>query len=204
MMHRAVLLAVILFCPFAAPNSASTAEIKILSPKVMNGAFSELLPQFEKSSGHMVTINYQWVGALAAHIRGGEATDVAIFPESMAEELRERGMLAAGTQTFIARAGMGVFVRKGHPRPDISSVDAVFRSVAEGSREFGLNQISEILLDPEIELVGPLPNEIQRYTRYAAGLVEGSRQEDAFNALMAFLRSPPATAVMKAKGFETH
>ena len=74
--------------------------------------------------------------------------------------------------------------------------------VAGGSVDFGFNPISEILPDPRVELVGPLPAPIQKYTRYVASLVEGSRQQDAFKALVGFLSSSEATAVLRAKGFE--
>jgi molybdate transport system substrate-binding protein len=50
--------------------------------------------------------------------------------------------------------------------------------------------------------VGPLPAAIQKYTLYVASLVQSSRQPEAFKALVAFLSSPEAAAVLKTKGFE--
>jgi molybdate transport system substrate-binding protein len=253
-MHRVVsLTAAMLLCAFAAPNHLSAAEIKILSPGSTEGAFSELLPQFEKNSGHRITIEYGPVGALAARVRKGEAVDVAILSEPATEDLRKQGKLVAGSAVVVAKVGIGAFVRKGDPKPDISSVDAFLRAlssarviayadpalggstsilvaelmksldtagsigpktklvppakplldlVAGGGVDFGFNPISEILPDPRVELVGPLPGPIQRYTRYVASLVEGSRQQDAFKALVAFLSAPAAAAVLKTKGFE--
>jgi molybdate transport system substrate-binding protein len=74
--------------------------------------------------------------------------------------------------------------------------------VASGGVDLGFNPIAEILSDPRVELVGPLPAPIQKYTSYVASRVAGSQHEDAFKALIAFLASPAATAVLQAKGFE--
>ena len=253
-MFRVVLsAAALLLCAFAAPNQLGAAEIKILSPGSTEGAFSVLLPQFEKTTGHKITIEYGPVGALAARVKKGEAVDVAILSEPATEDLRKQTKLVVGSETVIAKVGIGAFVRKGDPKPDISSVDAFLRAVsnarfiayadpslggstsilvgelmkslditgsigpktklvppakplldlvAGGGVDFGFNPISEILPDPRVELVGPLPAPIQKYTRYVASLVEGSRQQDAFKALVAFLSSPDAAAVLTAKGFE--
>jgi molybdate transport system substrate-binding protein len=245
--------AAMLLCTLAASHQLSAAEIKILSPGSTEGAFSELLPQFEKATGHKIAIEYGPVGALAARVGKGEAVDVAILSEPATADLRSHGKLVAGSETVIAKVGIGAFVRKGDPKPDISSVDAFLRAVssarviayadpslggstsilvgelmkslditgsigpktklvppakplldlvAGGGVDFGFNPISEILPDPRVELVGPLPAPIQKYTRYVASLVEGSRQQDAFKALVGFLSSSEATAVLRAKGFE--
>jgi molybdate transport system substrate-binding protein len=74
--------------------------------------------------------------------------------------------------------------------------------VVAGGADFGLTQITEILADARIDLVGPLPGPMQYYTRYAAGLVATSAHADAGRALIAFLSAPDAAAVMRQKGFE--
>jgi molybdate transport system substrate-binding protein len=202
-MIRAPVIAAILYCASAFQNSAVASEIRILSSKVMKVVFSELLPQFEMASGNTVAISYGKVGTLAARLRRGDATDILILSERMAEELRKRTKLAGGREKAIAQVGIGVFVRKGEPRPDLSSLGAFLQSVTGGKMDFGLNPIRKILVDPEVELVGPLPMEIQKYTRYVAYLLEGSRQEDEFNDIIAFLHSSAAAEVMKKRGFES-
>ncbi len=77
-----------------------------------------------------------------------------------------------------------------------------FAAVARGDVEIGFNQISEILAVPGVELVGPLPTEIQNYTLFSAGIVAGSKQQAAGAELIQFLSSPAAAEVMRAKGFE--
>jgi len=246
--------AVVLLCALAAPNKASAAEIKILSPGATEGALSELLPQFEKSSGHKITINYGPVGGLAARVTKGETADIVILSDSVAEELRKAGKTVDGTQVVIAKVGIGVFVRKGDPKPDISTADAFIRAltnakviayadpklggsssilvaelmrslditgsigsrtklappakplvdlVAAGGVDFGFQPISQIYLDPRIELVGPIPAPYQHYTPYVASLVATSPHQEAYQAMVAFLASPAAEAIWKSKGFES-
>src|SRR5262245_8908437 len=80
--------------------------------------------------------------------------------------------------------------------------EVLYASVASGDVEIGFNQISEILAQPTVELAGPLPSAIQNYTQFAPGIVAGSSQADAGRALVTFLSSPAAQAILKAKGFE--
>src|SRR5262249_58660219 len=73
--------------------------------------------------------------------------------------------------------------------------------VVNGRAEFGVTQITEILADPRLEFVGPLPEEIQFYTHYAAGVMATSSHQEIGKALIGFLASPAASDVMKSKGF---
>src|SRR5258708_36374555 len=99
MMYRVVTLAAAaLFCASAASTHLSAAEIKVLSPGSTEGAFSQLIPQFEKASGHALTIDYGPVGALAARLGKGEAADVAILSEPATEDVRKRGKLVGGSE----------------------------------------------------------------------------------------------------------
>lgn len=75
-------------------------------------------------------------------------------------------------------------------------------AVAKGEVELGLSQITLILAAPGVELVGPLPAEIQNYLQFTAGIAAGSKQAEAGRAFIQFLSSPAAAAAMKAKGFE--
>jgi molybdate transport system substrate-binding protein len=89
------------------------------------------------------------------------------------------------------------------PKTKLSpSAKVLYASVASGDVEIGFNQISEVLAQPSVEFVGPLPPAIQNYTRFAPGIITGSSQADAARALVTFLTSPGAQAVLKAKGFE--
>jgi|SRR5262245_5368218 len=236
-----------------AASDATAAEIKLMSPGAVSTSLAELIPQFEKSSGHKVTVGYSPALALVDRLRQGEATDVAIVGDEAADELVQLGLFVKGSKAAIAKVGIGVFVRRGDPKPDISTPEAFMRSVmnakvisysdpklggtaanyagqllsslditgsittktkltppakplrdfvASGGADFGLTQITEIIADPRLELVGPLPAEYQYYTLYAAGVMAKSQHADVGTALIAFLASPESSAVMRSKGFE--
>jgi len=236
-----------------AGSTARAAEIKLLCAVALQPAMVALIPDFEKSSGHKVTTAYGTAGAVADRVQKGEAADIVISSVPLIDQLQAQGKVVAGSRVNIAKVGVGVFVRKGAAKPDISSADAfkrsmlaarsiaypdpagggasgiyvasllerlgiavemkpktklfpptevLYASVASGEVEIGFNQISEILAQPTVELAGPLPSAIQNYTQFAPGIVSGSSQIDAARALVTFLSSPAAQAVLKAKGFE--
>jgi molybdate transport system substrate-binding protein len=84
-------------------------------------------------------------------------------------------------------------------RPQPTSNPAA-KAVADGEAELGISQISEILPNAGAELVGPLPPEIQVYTVYPAAVATSAKEPDAAKALIKFLATPAAVAVLKAKG----
>jgi molybdate transport system substrate-binding protein len=217
-------------------------------------SLGEVVPQFEKSTGDTVAIDYATIGALTDRLKKGESADVAIVSGEQFDELQRQGKLVATTRTDVAKLGDGAFVRRGAPKPDISSVEAFTRTllavraityidpaagapsgiymarlmdrlgiagqmmpktrlatgggkalfdiVVNGDAEIGFIQITELLAEPRVELLGPLPAGIQDYTKYVAGLVASSKQPDAAKALITFITSPPALAVMRMRGFE--
>ena len=231
---------------------ARAAEIKLLCASALHPAVDALIPDFERSSGHKIKVDYGTAGAVADRVQKGEAADIIISSVPTIDRLQAQGKVAAGDRVIVAKVGVGAFVRKGATKPDMSSADAfkrsmlaarsiaypdpagggasgiyvasllerlgiaaemksksrlstletLYASVASGDVEIGFNQVSEILAQPTIELVAALPPEIQNYTQFAPGIVAGSSQADASRALVTFLSSPTARAVMTAKGFE--
>ena len=236
-----------------AGSTARAAAIKVLSASALHPAIDALIPDFEKSSGHKVTVAYGTAGAVADRVQKGEAADIVLSSVPMIDRLQAQGKVVAGDRVIIAKVGVGAFMRTGAAKPDISSADAfkrsmlaaksiaypdpagggasgiymasllellgiagemkpktklspsakvLYASVASGDVDIGFNQISEVLAQPTVEFVGPLPSEIQNYTQFAPGIVTGSSQTDAARALVTFLSSPAAQTVLKAKGFE--
>jgi len=92
------------------------------------GAFKQvvlaMVPEFEKQTGHKVTVENDTVGALTKRIEGGEAFDLAVLTPAAVNDLSGKGKLVAGSRTNLARVGVGVVVKEGTPKPDISSVEA--------------------------------------------------------------------------------
>lgn len=112
-----------------AGSTAEAAEIKLLSASALHPVIDALIPDFEKSSGHKVTVDYGTAGAVADRVQKGEAADVVISSVPMIDGLQAQGKIAAGDRAIIAKIGVGAFVRKGAAKPDISSVDAFKRSM---------------------------------------------------------------------------
>lgn len=112
-----------------ASGVVNAAEIKVLSAVGVKPVMVELIPQFEQSSGHKVTIDYGTVGALVGRIQKGEAADVVIVSGRQMDVLEKQGRVASGSRVDFAKLGVGVFVRKGAPKPDVSSVEALQRTL---------------------------------------------------------------------------
>lgn len=232
--------------------TAQAAEVKVLSA----GAFKQIVvaiqPAFESKTGHKLVIDNDTVGALVKRISGGEAFDVAFVSPGAVDDLVKSGKVAAGTKADLARVGVGVMVRAGAAKPDISTVEAFKQAVlaaktvayidpasggssgiyldklfaqmgiadqvkakaklknggyvadllVAGEAEFGIHQISEIVPVKAVDLVGPLPKDIQNYTTYAGGIAAASAQRVAAAALIAFLATPEAIALLQSKGME--
>ena len=148
---------------------------------------------------------------VSAFVRKGAAK-----PDVSSADAFKRSMLAARSIAYPDPAGggaSGIYVASLLERLGIAvemkpktklfpPTEVLYSSVASGEVEIGFNQISEILAQPTVELAGPLPSAIQNYTQFAPGIVTGSSQTDAARALVAFLSSPAAQTVLKAKGFE--
>jgi molybdate transport system substrate-binding protein len=110
-------------------SPARAAEIKLLGPASFRILFPALLPQFEKSSGNNVIAGYAPLGVITDRVMKGEAVDVAIVSGNQNEELEKQGKLLAGSRVEIAQVGFTVFIKKGAAKPDLSSVDALKRSL---------------------------------------------------------------------------
>src|SRR3954470_3916222 len=112
-----------------AGNTAGAAEIKLLCAVALQPAFDALIPEFEKSSGHKVTMAYGNAGAIADRFQKGEAADLVINAAPLMDQVRVQGKVLAGDRIIIAKVGVGVFVRKGAAKPDISSAETFKRSM---------------------------------------------------------------------------
>lgn len=223
--------------------------IKVLASNSIRAAMGELVPQFERASGHRVSISYDPAKVMLARIEKGETADLAITGSAAIDELAKQGKILARSRRVLARCRVGVAVLAGQPKSDISSVAALKRAllgaksvaytqegasgmhfaglierlgiagevkakavrqpggligelVAAGKAEIAIQQIPELMAVPGIELVGPLPAEVQLVTVSAAGIFAGTHQAEAAQALIEFLTTPAAAKVMKAKGLE--
>jgi molybdate transport system substrate-binding protein len=155
---------------------ADAAELKVLSAGAMRAVLQELGPAFEKSSGHKLSIEYATAGKIEEKVTADEPIDVAIVTKPRADKLVRAAKLVGGTITALAQAPIGLAVKKGAPKPDISSVDAFKKALlnaksiaivdpASGATSAShLMQIFEKLgiageLKPKLRLVAPPPGE---------------------------------------------
>jgi molybdate transport system substrate-binding protein len=212
---------------------------------------NDLVLAFQKSSGDTVDIKYANISVNTQAIRTGETADIVIVSPAQWAELAKEGKIDPDTRVEIAKVGLGVFVKRGAAKPDISSADsfkATFskassiaipmalnnpvgnyakilfeklgvtaefdrknairnggspqQAVIKGDAEIGFTQISEVLAVPEVELVGPLPAEIQNYTVFIAAIPRTAKEPKAAKAFLEFARSPAEAAVFRSKGLE--
>ena len=122
-------------------GTASAADVRVMISAGFYGAYAELAPAFERATGHrLMTTRGPSVGdspeAIPTRLAKGETADVVILDDASADELGRRGLVRPETKVEFARSQIGMVVREGAPRPDISTVDA-FRSALLAARSIG-------------------------------------------------------------------
>jgi molybdate transport system substrate-binding protein len=131
---------------------ACAAEVKLISSPGVRAAVGELVRRFEAGTGHRVAVEFEVFAVLKRKIDAGEAFDVAILSPALIDELIQARKIAADTRVTFGRTGMGLAVRKGGPRPDISSAEAFRQAMLDAksvvySREGGSGKIFLAALD---------------------------------------------------------
>ena len=230
------------------------ADIRVVSSGGFAAAYRTLAPQFEQTTGnHLITGWGPSIGnttdAVPQRLARNEPIDVVIMVGPALGKFVDEGKIIPDSRVDLARSAIGIAVRSGSPKPDISTVDSLrstllnaksiaysdsasgvyvstelFRRlgifdqltgksrmipaepvglvVARGEAEIGFQQISELKPISGIELVGPLPDQVQKITIFSAGIVTGSKEPEAAKSLIAFLSSPSATQAIIASGME--
>jgi molybdate transport system substrate-binding protein len=112
------------------------AEITLMSSNALKSALGELAPQFETTTGHKLVFVWGAAVPLKARIEKGEVFDSTILNTPGIDDLIKQGKLDAATRTPLARSAIGVAVRKGAPKPDISTTEA-FKNALRNARSIG-------------------------------------------------------------------
>src|SRR5262249_60261233 len=111
--------------PVCAPTApARPAEINAFVSTAIKAATDELLPPFERANGHTIRASYAPSGALIPRFERGEPVDVFLTDSAAIDELIKRDKVVA-PRTDLARTGIGIAVRKGAPKPDGPSPEAL-------------------------------------------------------------------------------
>lgn len=101
------------------------AEIKVISTRATEELYRELVPEFERASGHTVTTTFTGTQALQQRITAGETYDVIIMLDAAIDGYTRSGKVVPGSRVDIARATIGAGVRAGLSRPDIRTVESL-------------------------------------------------------------------------------
>jgi molybdate transport system substrate-binding protein len=247
-MGRIAAIAVFLL---AQAGLVSAAEIKVFSTIGVQSALEELAPKFEQATGHKLNITWAVAAILVKRVQAGESADLYILTKQSLDALTADGKTTARADAAFASSGIAVVVKKGSPKPDISTAEAFKQAllnakaiaysnpaaggasgvyiaklldrmgiadqmkpktkhpppsgnsallVVNGEADLAIQQEPELTSVAGVDLVGPLPAGINNITGYSAGIDNGSRQVEGANALIKFLHTPEAAAVLKAKG----
>ena len=238
----------------ALSGAASAAEVRVMISGGLAAAYKALVPEFERATGHKVLTAYgpsmgTTVNAIPVRLERGEAADVLIMVGYAIDDLASKGKVIAGSRVDLVKSPIGVAVKSGAPKPDISNADALKRAllavktvaysdsasgvyvstelfdrlgikeamqgkarkipatpvgeiVAHGEAEIGFQQMSELLPVAGIDIVGPLPDELQKITVFSAGIATVSKEPDAGKALIKFLASPAARPEIVKSGMD--
>ena len=232
-----------------AASTAQAAELRVLSGNGAKAAVQELCRQFERTTGNTIRLHFEVNADLKNKIEAGEVFDVAVLNPPVIDALIKDGKLVAGSRADIGRSGLGLAVRTGVPKPDISSVEAFKRTllaakavaypgkgasgvyfvslldrlgikagmqgklkpmeaedtvevVARGEADMVVVVATRITGVPGVDLVGPIPEELQTKIGFAAGLSASAKEREAAQALIHFLTAPAAAPTLKANGVD--
>ena len=108
---------------------AGAADLTVLSGNGPKAAIAELAARFERATGHTVSIHFEVNPAVRKRIEAGDAFDVAVLNPPVLDALIAQGLVAAGTRAVFGRSGIGMAVRAGAFKPDISSVEGFKRTL---------------------------------------------------------------------------
>jgi molybdate transport system substrate-binding protein len=120
-------------------GTASAAEINVIASTAMREVLEELVPMFERASGHKVTVSFQSGAVLPAKIKEGAQADLIVTTPETIDDLVSAGKVFPNSRMDFVRSGAGVAVRAGAPKPDISTPDA-FRAALLAAKSVGYSQ----------------------------------------------------------------
>jgi molybdate transport system substrate-binding protein len=105
-------------------GGAQAADIKVLCSNGLREVMLEVTPEFERATGHKLNLTFGLAAAFKQKIEAGKAFDVVVLVPALLDDVVKQGKVTAGSRAVIARAGNGLLIRAGAPRPDIKTPDA--------------------------------------------------------------------------------
>ena len=229
-------------------TDAATTSIDVLSTLALRGVLLEIADEFRALTGLSFTATYKSTNMILNLIAEGATADMTIITREAIDRLVRDGILVDGSTADLAQSGVGIAVRAGAPKPDISTVAALQRTLGEaksiaftrlgasgvhfaqvierlgiadevrrkakigdaymgevtarGEAEMVVQQISELMPVAGIDIVGPLPDEVQKISVFAAGIFRAAKNPDEAEKLISFLADPRLAPVLIRKGLE--
>ena len=221
--------------------------IAVLSTLALKGVLDRFRAELERALGDTLATRFDATQAILKLVENESEQsrcDVLILTEEAMQQLKATGLVAR--METLGSSGVGLAVRAGAPRPDIGSLEAfkraianassvahskvgasglyfweliervplqlkrrvvvekgpVGRVVASGEAEIGIQQLCELAPVPGIDIVGPLPEPIQRITRFAAGVPMKATNREGASRLVEMLRSESIRAGMTEGGIQ--
>ena len=228
-------------------TNVQAAELRVLAGGAMTTVWGELKPKFEQASGHKLVVRFGTTPELIKLATTGGPFDLGVVPREVFKDAAAQAQFVVGPTTDIARVGLGVAVRSGASKPDISTPDAlkqtllkaqsiatipasaagaqvlraferlgigdamkaktraqpgpakVVEAVANGDAELGVFLIN-VLTAPGLDVVGPFPGDLQQDVVFTAALSMDTKETAGAQALITYLKTQEAAAIIKAKG----
>ncbi len=122
-----------------AASAVNAADITVIASTAMREVLGELVPMFERASGHKVTVSFQSGAVLPGKIKEGAQADLVVTTPATIDDLVKAGKLVAGTRVDFVRSGAGVAVRAGAPKPDVGTPEA-FKNALLAAKSVGYSQ----------------------------------------------------------------
>jgi molybdate transport system substrate-binding protein len=234
--------------------AADAAEIRVMISGGLTAAFNTLVPEYERQTGNKVLVAYgpsmgTTVNAIPVRLERGEPADVLIMVGYALGDLITKGKVITDSRVDLVKSPIGVAVKAGAARPDLSSAETLRRAllaarsvaysdsasgvyvstemfkklgiedemkakakmipatpvgeiVAKGEAEIGFQQISELKPVAGIDIVGPVPDDLQKITIFSAGIATVAREPEAGKTLIRFLGSAAAHDTIVGSGLD--
>jgi molybdate transport system substrate-binding protein len=227
-------------------NQSDAGVVDVLSTLALRGVLVETAAEFRTRTGLAIEARYKSTNAQLIAIAGGATADVAIITRQAIDQLTAEGKIVPGSARDVAQSGIGLAVRAGAPKPDISTVEALKRTilaaksiafsrlgasgvhfadvierlgiaeeirrkaiisdaymgeiVARGEAELAVQQISELMPVSGIDIIGPLPGDLQKISLFAAAIFTAAKNPAGGAKLVSFLAEPELAQVLERKG----
>jgi len=228
-------------------NRAENAPLKVLCTNGLKSVFLEAGEQLSSKTGVNFSAEYGSTKKFTDRIAEGDTPDVVILTDEAIDTLIGQGKLSHG-RTDLAKSFIGVAVRAGTPKPNISSVPAFIATLkaaraisrsklgasgmhletvlkklgiaeelspkikiydgvsaqacADGEVDIAIQQISELMPVAGLEIVGPLPDELQKVTMFSAGIGAGTARRSAAEKFISFIKNGERAGLLRTHGLE--